>query len=256
MTTSFSTVQAIQPWPAELRPNIITLNLLANTSVFTSPFSRSGQTQELAGQLFTLSLGFPPLENAAAKQVRAFLARLRGQAGRFYFCVNWHGTPVVAYGAEALHNVPFSVDHTSLSADSTDFSADATVWPYESVFTPDGGGTDPENLTGTLWINSGDCPLEVGGYISYDDPTTPVTAGPHRCLHLVTAIETVGTSTTITLEPPMVVQPTATTPIHIRNASGVFRLDSDDQTAMTHRPGHLYELSLSAIQARPLMLTL
>lgn len=253
MTISFSTVQSVKPWPVGLRPNLVTLHLQSRTSVFTSPFTPGFQTQEMPGQVFNLSLGLPPFQTAQAQQVRAFLASLRGQAGRFYFPVNWYGTAVPApYQGEALNTIPITVDRTNLRADRTDVTVDADSFYYESIFTPNGGGTDPNELTGTLWINSGDCPLEVGSYLSFDDPTLPQVSGPHRSLHIVIEMVTTGITTTLTLEPPMLVQPTASTPIHIRNASGMFRLASDSEGVMTQRPGLVYETSFSATQHTPI----
>lgn len=259
MTTSFSTVQAIQQWPSALRPNQVTLHLQSNTSTFTSPFSRSGQTQELAGALFMLAAGFPVLKADKAAQARVVLAKLRGQAGRFYFPASCWGMNVpVAYGADPVTPIALRADLDTITADITTITADATEIAYESLFTPNGGGTDPLVLQGTLWLNSNLRPLQEGSYISFDDPTTPLTAGPHRCLHMVVgmAYTPITGACSLTLEPPMLVQPTALTPIHVHNPSGVFRLTDDGQGAMAQRPGHRFELSLSAIQARPLMLTL
>jgi hypothetical protein len=259
MSTSFSTVQAILQWPSALRPNQITLHLQSNTSAFISPYTRSSQTQELAGSLFTLSAGFAPLDTGKAAQARVVLAKLRGQAGRFYFPATCWGRNVpVAYGADPVTPIALRADLDTITADITTITADATEIAYESLFTADGGGTDPLVLQGTLWLNSGLRPLQEGSYISFDDPTEPHTDGPHRSLHLVVGMAYTPTTgaCALTLEPPMLVQPTALTPIHVHNPSGVFRLIDDGQGAMPQRPGHKFELAFSAVQARPLMLTL
>ena len=136
MATSFSTVQPIQQWPVDLKPNLMTLHLQSNTSAFVSPYARSAQTQELPGQLFTLALGFPPLNMDKAGQARALLARLRGQAGRFYFPVAIWGRAVPsAYAAEQITVISLSIDNDTLTADSTRVRADATQWPYQTIFT-------------------------------------------------------------------------------------------------------------------------
>jgi hypothetical protein len=149
--------------------------------------------------------------------------------------------------------VLLDVSASRIRADRTDITSDATTVVLEPVFTPDGGGTDRTRIVGTLWLNSGERPLRVGGHISFDD------ARGWRHLHVLTGIETDATTgrTTLHVEPPLRAQPTAGTAIHVVNPSGIFQLSSDDMGSMTQRPGRVEQLAaVDGVQAFPLGLAL
>lgn len=244
---NFSTSQPILSFPAWLKPSVITPFLEYNTAASFSPFTKTVQTQEYAGAVFKISMSFPALRGDRIGEARALMARLRGSAGRFYFPVNCFSRVVPSqYSAERVTFLPFTCDLTTVNCDSTQFKCDATLFPYESLFTADGGGTNPIQIVGTLWINSNKRPLKVGGYISFDG------ADGYRHLHMIVAIESALGKTTLTVEPPLREQPTASTPMHIHNPSGVFMLNSDQIGAITERPGHLGDMSLEITQALPL----
>lgn len=58
--------------------------LQANTRTFSSPFDRSTQTLEMAGARWVGTYTLPRLKYAQAREMRAFLTALKGQAGRFF----------------------------------------------------------------------------------------------------------------------------------------------------------------------------
>ena len=60
-------------------------HLLANTQSFTSPLSRATQSVELPGIIWTATLQMAPMREDRWRAWSAWLARLRGAAGRFYF---------------------------------------------------------------------------------------------------------------------------------------------------------------------------
>jgi len=82
--------------------------LVSNTQVTKSTFDGSVQTSELPGAKWHVSLTFPKQEPAAGRVLVAFLASLRGEAGRFYLHDHTlptprgtiSGTPVVSGAAQ------------------------------------------------------------------------------------------------------------------------------------------------------------
>jgi hypothetical protein len=93
-------------WPTLTRslPSQFEWSLVSNTQTFTSPLSGAIQTVEIPGARWTVSFSLTAMDAADAALWRAFTAKLRGQAGRFYL---WNmarpiargigtGTPVVS----------------------------------------------------------------------------------------------------------------------------------------------------------------
>lgn len=76
----------ILSWPTLSRsaPPELVWGLQSNTQTFQSPLSGSIQTVEMPGARWVVSFSLPSLNAADAATMRAFLARLRGEAGRFY----------------------------------------------------------------------------------------------------------------------------------------------------------------------------
>ena len=85
-------------------PPSLEFGLMSNTKKFESPLNRSAQTLELPGARWFASFTYGNLQEADLRLLTAFLAQLRGQAGRFYL---WDfsrpnpkgtatGTPVVS----------------------------------------------------------------------------------------------------------------------------------------------------------------
>jgi len=237
----------IYRWPSDLKPSEITLHLGFNTSTFTSPFTRTTQTLELPGALHELSFSLPVLNAAKQNTARAFLAQLRGQAGRFIFpAYGCRYSPPAMYASERTTVIPLTVDSTQITADSTMHTADETEITYESMFTVT-SCPDSVTIVGTLWLNSGKAPLQIGGYISWDDATG------WRHLHVITEMVVSG-SCTLTVEPPMRELPTPSTPMHIHSPSGVFRLTSDGEGALRN-VGKFSSTTVNAQQAFPIQVT-
>lgn len=72
-------------WPTLTRsaPDEIEWSLIANTQSFSSPLSQSVQTVEMPGARWRASFTLANLQEADTAVVQAFMARLRGRAGRF-----------------------------------------------------------------------------------------------------------------------------------------------------------------------------
>lgn len=64
----------------------LTWRQIANTQLSRSPFTRSGQTNELPGSLWAVDWAYPEYDccDETIGEIRAFLVRLRGAAGRFF----------------------------------------------------------------------------------------------------------------------------------------------------------------------------
>jgi len=73
-------------WPTLSRsaPPELVWGLRSNTQTFESPLSGAVQTLEMPGARWVVSFSMPSLNSADAATLRAFLVRLRGEAGRFY----------------------------------------------------------------------------------------------------------------------------------------------------------------------------
>jgi len=239
---------AIHQWPNTIKPAEVTLHLRYNTSTFTSPFTRTSQTTELPGALFELAATVPSLSPDAVRAARAFVATLRGMAGRFVFpAYACRYAPPAMSQPERVTIIGLTADTDTITADTTLHTTDATTVTYETQYTVT-ACPDSTTITGTLWLNSNRAPLQVGGYISWDDATG------WRHLHIVTAMATADGVTTLTVEPPMRAQPTDDTPMHVHAPSGVMMLTSDGEGAL-RQAGANWVMTVSAVQAFPLQVT-
>lgn len=69
------------------------LSLYFNTQTFESPLNGTIQTMELPGARWKAAFDFNNLREADIRTIKAFLAQLRGAAGRFYLYDFSHKTP-------------------------------------------------------------------------------------------------------------------------------------------------------------------
>ena len=242
----------ILPWPAAILPHQLTLHLQAHTSRFESPFTRATQTQQLPGGRFRLAASFAPaLKASETRLLRAFAAKLRGSAGRFYFGAEVGGSAVPAAGAADIALSGLTADNAILTADREDYSADATQW-YSSVRALVlAGGSATAIVASADHQIPGTVAIEAGRHLSFD------TSDGWRQLCVVTDDAVVATNgrITINVEPPIRVQPAVGAPLHLRAPSGVFALADDDQLQISLTPGIFGQASLDAIEALPLRLT-
>jgi hypothetical protein len=76
----------ILTWPTLSRsgPPLLDWSLISNTQSFASPLSGAVQTVEMPGARWAFAFSLNSLDAADAALWRAFMARLRGQSGRFY----------------------------------------------------------------------------------------------------------------------------------------------------------------------------
>jgi len=90
-----------------ITPNSAEWSLQYNSMVHESPLTGVTQTQVLSGAKWIANLAFPPLKDANARTMKAFLASLEGEAGRFYLSPSGYvragtgtGTPLVKGGSQ------------------------------------------------------------------------------------------------------------------------------------------------------------
>jgi len=143
----------VQPLPHWLKPADLAINLQANTSVFASPFTRTTQTMDLPGALWTFEASFPPLRDPGKLgELKAAVARSRGRAGRWlvpaYSC---RYAPPLAGLPERATILPLTADDEFITADSTLVRADATQIRMETVL-PVSSCPDRGTISGTLWF--------------------------------------------------------------------------------------------------------
>ena len=244
--TSFTSNAINLKFPIAIKPTSLSFPIRVNSTTFRSPFSFTSQTFTRPAAQFVLSAQFAPLSAAQYKEMLVFIAKLRGESGRFYFPANpcAYGIPD-AGEPERVTIIPLTSDNNEITSDNDQITVDAENVAYESLFASNGLSTDPTVIKGTLWINSALSPLEVGNYLSFDDD-----AG-YRHLHLITDKSTALNVTSVTVEPPMRFMPTALTPIHIKAPSGIFKLTADDVGILTKQASGKAEFSLTAEQAWP-----
>jgi hypothetical protein len=132
-------------WPAGLsRPSGLTFSLKPNTQSFQSPLTRATQTLEMPGARWVAVLTWSDLGALEIRALRAFLAQLRGRAGRLSLWDMAFETPAgIATGTPVVRN------RTNLFKYSSAFTN--AIWTQNSnvdtdvvdvaVTAPDGGGT-------------------------------------------------------------------------------------------------------------------
>lgn len=249
MSYASDTPVSVLKWPQELAPNAQTLHLQSNTTRFVSPFTRGMQTQEMPGGRFRLSFGLPPMRDTATRMARAFLAKLRGGAGRFYFRAEVTAAEIPDTGAaELVSFAALTVDSTALTADGTRCTADATLIPVQFPAAATGATTAAGELIVSTAAPTGAVLVQAGRHISYDGPSG------WRRLHLVVDDAVVRRDGTvrIAVEPPIKELPAAAAPLHLTNPSGVFALVDDDQGALALQLGRIAQgIVIDAIEATP-----
>jgi len=185
--------------------------LLSNTQQFVSPLNRSAQTLELPGARWFGEFTLPPMKRALAAPWQAFLAQLRGGAGRFYA-----GDPdgKVARGA-------------------------ATGTPLVN-----GAGQAGVNLATDGWTASVTGILKAGDYVAYD-------AGGVRQLHVLTADANSNGAgqATLAIEPAIRTSPADNAALTVSAATCVMRLVDDAQAAWDADAAGVYGLSFAAVES-------
>lgn len=223
------------PFPSELKPSSLSLHLVQATTRFESPFTRFMQAGLLPGSQFKLVAQFNGLDKRQQRIWRAFIAQMRGTAGRFYWpaVVSTEHEPVVPVTEDTDGGPRLVADIVTTGPRVLDGT----------------GGPNGIVITGLPHAN-GELVLEAGDFVSYDDYRG------HRRLHLVTEDAfAYGSGNARLIVAPEVrsdaPQILYGARIHLDCPSGTFVLEDDVQGAIEETPDGFANVSLSAIEAVP-----
>lgn len=192
-------------------PSSVNWKPRSNSLTFRSPLDGTVQTLELPGTVWTATVSWNTLPTAQWRVLQAFIAQLRGAAGRFYYgpphattrqATGSIGTPVVQAAGQTGNALAIQ-----------------------------GSGASQ-----TIFL--------AGDFIAYDTAVG-------RQLHVITAnVLTNGSGqSSLPIEPPIRVSPAAGAAIIHNSPTCVMRLIDDDVGDMAIRPGPLAALTLDMIEA-------
>ncbi len=85
-------------------PATFSCSLIPNTQIFESPLNRTLQTLELPGARWVVEMEFNGISAADGRTLKAFMAKLRGMAGRFYYGDYSHKAPAGSAAGTPLVN--------------------------------------------------------------------------------------------------------------------------------------------------------
>ncbi|MEG9475787.1 hypothetical protein [Mannheimia indoligenes] len=237
-------------FPENIRPKSASFFLKAHTTTFTNPFSNTVQTQEMPGAVWTFRADFY-LNNEEKKRIfRAFIAKLRGSAGRFYFPAEFCPKFIPDFGepeTPSIFDLAATADKDDWFSTSLDVTADEEhkyrVSPLRTLSV-----LNPTILKVASDKSFGELVLKAGQYISFD-----LTNG-YRYLGIVVddCFVSRDSFARISIEPPLRDTPIENAPIHTARPSAVFMLSDDEQgriSELLHKKG---EVSIEAVQARPI----
>lgn len=187
--------------------------LVSNTQVFISELAGTVQTLELPGARWFVRAGWPVLTDADQRAVRAFMVKLRGQGGRFYW-----GDP--AY----LRNGPAgALGGTPLVAGGSQTGATLDI--------------DGASLSITNWGRAGD-------YFHFTN-----TAGEREMKMLTADVDTDGAgAATLTFEPVIRVSPADNAALTFTGATCQMML-SDPRVMWSYENPAFYGLQIEAVEA-------
>lgn len=225
--------------PSFVVPNQLTWHLEPNTGVFVSPLTRAAQTYELPGARWVCEMGLPSMATARWRTYTAWLAKMRGQAGRVYI------TPPHYLGITAPAWAP---NLSALKADSTTVTADSTALVNQenrlAWGTPviDGASQSGDSVRTRGWINDAQV-MAAGDYLSYD-----TTRG--RSLHMVVEdpISDGYGNVSIRVEPPIRTAPADGAAIDTTTPSCIMTLQGGMTGAPSWKPWLRATSSLSLVE--------
>lgn len=216
-------------FPSGLIPNQVSWHLEANTAAFVSPLSRAVQTLEMAGARWVCDMTLPPMRPEAWRTYTAWLARMRGQAGRVYY-----GPPHYR-GSTAERWTPdpsaLTCDSTAVTCDNSTETCDQTsAMPFGGPITIYGSGQTGRTVLTAGWVRNV-AVLAPGDYISYD-------TARGRTLHMVVedASSDSAGHAAITVEPPIRTSPAHGSAVEITEPTCVMALQEGMSGAPTFTP--------------------
>ncbi len=201
----------ILTFPTIRRPSSASYRLRGNTQTHRSPLDGTVQTLEMPGANWELTVSWESLNSDDMRVLAAFLADLRGTAGRFYYSpATWAPRRAAGGGSPLINGAAQS--GSTLATDGWSFAVQV---------------------------------MRAGDWLSYTD-----TSGRRR-LHMVTAdtSSTGGGAASLPITPPIRRAGGDNAAIDVATPSGVFRLPTDDAPEMQLRPPMLGAASLTMVEA-------
>ena len=247
--------------PTEPGFSSASFGLVAATQVFQSPLSGQTQTLDLGWEFWQASYVLKPMKAAQAGPWRAFLAQLRGRAGRFE-------------GYDPMSRCACGVLGTSLKpipADGNELYPAEDLYPSESLYpggTENPGFTYPDSISLTLigGVSRGDSSVCVSGvgvgydwssgvYPGYAGGETLICAGGYIQVGDELKMLTDGIRASscggacVSFVPPMRSDVAAGSAVKTDDAAAIMRLVDDGQAQWSESPGGIYSISFSAVEA-------
>lgn len=226
-----------ETWPTDIIARDAEFWLQSHTAQFASPLNRKVEVQAFpGGTRWMLRLDFF-LPRTKARRVDAFLARLRGALGTFRCWDHDRPTPengLTPHGAwVAGQTFPEPFSDTTLFTDGTGFAV--TARPY-ALRAGAARGATVLSFDGAEPNGDG---LVEGDYIQLGD-----------YLHMIVgATDPDGNGwQSITIEPPLKADTSATATMVLDKPTAEFRLVDDDQVRNPSDNVHFYRYSLTAAE--------
>lgn len=201
----------ILTFPTIRRPSAGSYRLRGNTQTHRSPLDGTEQTLEMPGAVWELTVSWDSLSPDDSRVLAAFLAQLRGAAGRFYYSpAAWQPRRATGGGTPLINGA--SQSGSSLATDG--------------------------------WTPSVQV-MRAGDWLSYTDTSA------RRRLHMVTADVTssAGGAAALAITPPIRRAGLDNAAIEVAAPSGVFRLPDDAAPEMAIRPPMLGRVTLTMVEA-------
>ena len=201
----------ILTFPTIRRPSGASYRLRGNTQTHRSPFDGTVQTLEMPGAVWELTVSWESLNSDDMRVLAAFLADLRGTAGRFYYSpATWSPRRATGGGSPLINGA--SQSGSTLATDG--WTASAQV-------------------------------MRAGDWLSYTDTSS------RRRLHMVTADTSAsGTgAASLPITPPIRRAGADNAAINVATPSGVFRLPDDAAPEMQLKPPMIGSVTLTMVEA-------
>lgn len=206
-----------------------TLSLVPNTQFFESPLTKSAQTYELPGARWMFTATWENLAETDARIIKAWLAKLRGAAGRFYGYDLSRKTVAgqalydgaVTGGNQTGRNIIATWTPPELTVDSTLYTSD-----------DDSITVDLDYYLSNRWLLPGDY-VSIGGELKMITDITPLEGGGLA---------------SVAFEPPLRQSPTNGSVVAITAPRAVFRLVDDKQDQIGFDPQRRCSITIQGIE--------
>jgi len=201
----------ILTFPSIRRPSGASYRLRGNTQTHRSPLDGTVQTLEMPGAVWELTVSWETLNSDDMRVLAAFLASLRGGAGRFYYSpATWAPRRATGGGSPTIN----------------------------------GASQSGSTLATAGWTASGQA-MRAGDWLSYTDTSSRLR------LHMVTSDTNANGSgqASLPITPPIRRAGSSGAAVDVATPSGVFRLPDDATPEMQVKPPMLGSVTLTMVEA-------